>query len=45
MWKLAGFTYSKKDCKGNTFVLKDGDYAFFDLDKSVSNDYVSGGTH
>ena len=45
MWKLEGFTYSKKDCKGNKFVLQDGDYAFFDLDKSVADDYVSGGTH
>lgn len=45
MWKLEGFTYSKKDCKGNTFTLKDGDYAFFDLEKSVADDYVSGGTH
>ena len=45
MWKLEGFTYNKKDCKGNKFVLQDGDYAFFDLSRSVSDDYVSGGTH
>lgn len=45
MWKTTGFRYQKKDCKGNIFTLQDGDYAFFNLNRSVKDDYVSGGTH
>lgn len=45
MWKLEGFQYSKKDCKDHTFTFKSGDYALFDLNRSVSDDYQTGGTH
>lgn len=45
MWKTTGFRYQKKDCKGNLFTLQDGDYSFFNLNRSVKDDYVSGGTH
>lgn len=45
MWKMAGYQYKKEDCRGNMFILQDGDYAFFHLDRSVKDDYISGGTH
>ena len=45
MWKQSGFTYKKKDCKGNIFTFQDGDYAVFDLNRSVKDDYITGGTH
>lgn len=45
MWENEGFSYQKTDWKGNTFQLKDGDVIFYDTNWSVSNDYISGGTH
>lgn len=45
MWKREGYQYTKVDNKGNKFNFKDGDYVLYYTDKSVSQDYISGGTH
>ncbi len=45
MWQLSGFQYQKTDCKGSTFHFTNGDIALFDPNRTVTKDYVSGGTH
>ena len=45
MWKREGYQYMKVDNKGNKFNFIDGDYVLYYTDKSVSQDYISGGTH
>lgn len=45
MWKREGYQYTKVDNKGNNFNFIDGDYVLYYTDKSVSQDYISGGTH
>lgn len=45
MWKQEGYQYEKTDYKGNTFQFQDGDYVMYYTNKSVSDDYISAGTH
>lgn len=45
MWKQEGYQYEKTDYKGNTFQFRDGDFIMYYTNKSVSNDYISAGTH
>lgn len=45
MWKMEGFQTEKEDCNRNTFLLQEGDVVFYDLENSVTKDYVVGGTH
>lgn len=45
MWKSEGMNNKKTDYHGNQFSIYDGDVAFYYIKKSVSTDYVSGGTH
>lgn len=45
MWSVEGMTNKKTDYQGNQFNIEYGDIALFYLNKSVSSDYVSGGTH
>lgn len=45
MWNREGYQYKKTDFKGTTFQFQDGDYIMYYTDKSVNDDYTSGGTH
>lgn len=45
MWNMEGYQYKQKNCMGKEMNFKNGDYALFDLKRSVKDDYVSGGTH
>lgn len=45
MWKREGYQYEKTDFKDITFKFQDGDYIMYYTDKSVNDDYTSGGTH
>ena len=45
MWKREGYQYRKVDNKGNEFNFTNGDYVLYFTDKSVSQDYISAGTH
>lgn len=45
MWSIEGRTSTKTDNAGNKFNFAEGDFVLFDLDRSASDDYGSGGTH
>lgn len=45
MWDKEGMQKIKTDYSGNQFNIEYGDIAFFYINKSVSTDYTSGGTH
>lgn len=46
MWKLeSGGNLLKTDCKKNEFSFRYGDFIMYYADKSVNDDYISGGTH
>ena len=45
MWNVEGMVRKKTDYLGNQFLVEPGDIAWFNISKSVSTDYVSGGTH
>lgn len=45
MWQREGFQKEKTDFKGNKFQFTYGDFVLYHTDKSVNDDYTSGGTH
>lgn len=45
MWRLEGFSNTKKDHQGNSYQFKNGDFVLYQARGSVATDYVPGGTH
>ena len=45
MWKMEGYSNQKYDYQNTLFTLQDGDILFYELERSVADDYVVGGTH
>lgn len=44
-WAMEGFVYRQQDKSGHTFILKDGDVAFYHPDKSSNADFGSAVPH
>jgi len=45
MWEREGFQYQKADYQGNVFNFENGDIVLYYVNKSVSDDWESKGTH